>query len=181
MSAPVISNRDPKLCTTCGVEKPLSAFYPIRTERGVVPRIPLFQARCKACCIARVQKRVNGPKRVELLAQRQRHYQRLKEEGRANLGYEDRMYHRLYASSRAAYDTQLASQNGRCAVCNRLPAEGEARFAFDHDHVTGLTRGVLCPSCNGGLGCFRDDPVKLRSAITYLLEWAEQHATKESA
>jgi Recombination endonuclease VII len=41
-------------------------------------------------------------------------------------------------------------QSGRCAVCGAT-----GRLVADHDHNTGLLRGLLCPSCNnreGGLG-----------------------------
>jgi Recombination endonuclease VII. len=76
------------------------------------------------------------------------------------------------------YDLQLTTQNGRCAVCLRLPAKGEQRFAFDHNHETGAARGVLCAACNGGLGCFRDNPELLKAAITYLRHWASQEVEK---
>lgn len=39
---------------------------------------------------------------------------------------------------------------------------------MDHDHVTGEVRGMLCPSCNNGLGLFKDSVVHLRNAISYL-------------
>lgn len=42
-------------------------------------------------------------------------------------------------------DVLLALQSGRCAVC--VYAGGD-RLVLDHDHVTGLTRGLLCRSCN---------------------------------
>jgi hypothetical protein len=50
-------------------------------------------------------------------------------------------------------------------VCDICPAPAQV---VDHDHVTGAVRGVLCKSCNYGLGNFRDDPALFVSAITYL-------------
>lgn len=48
---------------------------------------------------------------------------------------------------------QLKAQGGVCAVC-KLPVDtavkGEA--VVDHDHQTGLIRGVLHRSCNSALG-----------------------------
>lgn len=62
-------------------------------------------------------------------------------------------------------------QQGRCAMCGDEPepwrTNGEALFV-DHDHSTGLVRGLLCGPCNLGLGWFRDDPGRLRAAIEYI-------------
>lgn len=177
MPAPVTSNRDPKRCTICGEEKRITEFYENRSERVVPNGVKLYAARCKACCVARTLKYQNDPsRRPNVLQYKRDHYQRWKAEGKANVGYEDRMYRRLYRSSLAAYDMQLMAQNSCCAICGRPPAAGEARFPFDHDHKTGYTRGVLCAACNGGLGCFRDDPERLKSALVYLRQWAELHA-----
>ena len=44
-------------------------------------------------------------------------------------------------------------QSGRCAVC---ASPGELQV--DHDHATGLTRGLLCRSCNQREGMRGDHP-----------------------
>lgn len=67
------------------------------------------------------------------------------------------------------YDRILASQKGRCAICGAKYADRRrARLAVDHCHETGLIRGLLCSSCNQGIGQFKDDPKRLRNAAAYL-------------
>jgi len=72
-----------------------------------------------------------------------------------------------------SYDVLLKSQNGGCAICGtpvgHLSRYGTpCRLAVDHDHETGQIRGLLCGSCNRGLGFFGDSPTLLKAAILYL-------------
>lgn len=39
---------------------------------------------------------------------------------------------------------------------------------MDHDHKTGLNRGILCRSCNLGIGFLRDDFKLCNNAASYL-------------
>lgn len=71
--------------------------------------------------------------------------------------------------SREQYDALLAAQGGCCAICGTDKPGGRGAFCVDHDHETGRVRGLLCTCCNTGLGQFKDDPVRLRSAINYLI------------
>jgi N12 class adenine-specific DNA methylase len=67
------------------------------------------------------------------------------------------------------YDAMLEQQGGVCAICSRPEqAKGIDRLAVDHDHVTGKVRGLLCSSCNRGIGCFKEDINLLRGAVSYL-------------
>jgi len=82
---------------------------------------------------------------------------------------EHRLEWRKYALGRdynltpEGYDALVAAQGGRCAICL-----DRAELVVDHDHDTGLVRGLLCPHCNTGLGRFRDCLDSLRRAIDYL-------------
>jgi hypothetical protein len=64
------------------------------------------------------------------------------------------------------YNAMLATQGGVCAICKESP--GRVALAVDHDHATKKLRALLCGRCNTGLGMFRDDPVRLQAAISYL-------------
>ena len=76
-----------------------------------------------------------------------------------------REYHlrRRYGVGQVDFDEMLAGQGGVCAICGAPDPQH-----VDHDHRTGWVRGILCFNCNGGLGQFRDNPVFLAEAITYL-------------
>ncbi len=66
------------------------------------------------------------------------------------------------------YDKILEEQGGKCKICGVETPGGRGRFHIDHDHVTGKIRGLLCSSCNTGLGLFKDDANILIAAAHYL-------------
>lgn len=72
-----------------------------------------------------------------------------------------------YGLTPEEYDAQLQAQGGVCAICGNVCETGR-RLAVDHDHDTGAPRGLLCASCNQGLGKFRDNPALLRNAQEYV-------------
>jgi len=76
-----------------------------------------------------------------------------------------------YGIGQDEYERILRVQGGCCAICKRLPSEGEKAFAVDHCHKSGRVRGVLCHSCNLALGVFKDDLINVRATISYLLRF----------
>lgn len=61
----------------------------------------------------------------------------------------------------------LHIQRFECAVCGRKLLTSWDQ-CLDHDHKTGMPRGVLCHYCNTGLGFYLDNPALLRKAAEYL-------------
>jgi hypothetical protein len=83
---------------------------------------------------------------------------------------------RLYNISTTQYDLLVEKAEYKCEICgtyliNRKPY-------IDHDHETSMIRGVLCNSCNTGVGCFKDSINHLKKAIAYLeradVRWQEK-------
>lgn len=73
-----------------------------------------------------------------------------------------------YGITIAEYDELQASQEGRCAICGRLPGGRHRRLVVDHDHTSGHVRALLCVTCNWALGWFQDDPEVIWKAAAYL-------------
>lgn len=78
------------------------------------------------------------------------------------------------------YQKMLEAQNGVCAICGKsekMKMNGVVkRLSVDHDHKTGTIRGLLCNSCNNGLGNYQDSPDLLTKAIDYLTSHTSQEA-----
>lgn len=71
----------------------------------------------------------------------------------------------LYKLTLKDYEIMLVKQDNRCAICNRI---SESVLHVDHDHESGKIRGLLCGSCNRGLGSLGDSIELLEKAISYL-------------
>jgi len=69
-----------------------------------------------------------------------------------------------------AFEAQFAVQDGRCVICQKSFDSTKKEPHIDHDHATKSIRGLLCNTCNLGLGHFKDDPHLLRRAAEYLTQ-----------
>jgi hypothetical protein len=87
-----------------------------------------------------------------------------------------RLWRSRFNIGRSEYETILATQGGRCAICDRRPGTGQV-LSIDHDHSCcperhrscgRCIRGLLCRSCNVGLGHFKDRADLLERAQAYL-------------
>jgi hypothetical protein len=67
------------------------------------------------------------------------------------------------------YDSLLTKQNGVCAVCEKSQSNTRYKYlCVDHDHTTGVVRGLLCHNCNRALGLLKDNPRAVEKLLTYL-------------
>jgi hypothetical protein len=73
----------------------------------------------------------------------------------------------------ATLDRMVEDSKGACAICRR-PFDTTPHL--DHCHRSSKPRGILCRSCNSGLGLFGDDIDRLYAAIEYLKQFQEKVA-----
>jgi hypothetical protein len=66
------------------------------------------------------------------------------------------------------WDEMFVNQEGRCAICHKHHNDCPLGLQVDHDHKTKRVRGLLCQSCNTGIGHLREDVELLSRAIEYL-------------
>lgn len=67
------------------------------------------------------------------------------------------------------YYELLNAQKGICAICYKKETrKGVNRLSVDHDHKTGIVRGLLCHNCNTLLGKVDDVKQLLLNAYHYL-------------
>jgi len=92
--------------------------------------------------------------------QRQGYYEKHKEKRKAEM--KEYNAKARYGITRAEYD-QLFIDTPMCELCKVRPSQ-----VLDHDHDTKEIRGVLCHSCNTGIGKLGDTVEGLEAAIRYI-------------
>ena len=73
----------------------------------------------------------------------------------------------------------------KCEICGIKSKRGVVlsmygKFTLDHNHQSKFIRGVLCKSCNKGLGNFKDNPKILKKARQYIIKDMEYNKTRET-
>jgi hypothetical protein len=157
-----------KTCNRCKVEMDESAFYAKRDGTGTTPR-------CKACyCeVSRRSYRKRTPEqnearredsRLKQRAYKARHAERVRARAR------DHYLKKTYGLTLLEQNAYVSAQDGKCAICRQELRPGSHGLCVDHCHGSGQIRGLLCNSCNLGIGYFKDNPVNLQRAIAYLIK-----------
>lgn len=72
-------------------------------------------------------------------------------------------YH--YGITKEELAAMLEKQNDVCAICFKA-----SKLCIDHCHSSGKFRGLLCQTCNKGIGLFKDNIEFLENAAKYLKE-----------
>ena len=138
-----------RTCPLCLVEKPRDAFYVDRK------RADALHTYCKECCKSRA-------KAIYATSDKAERARVHREWVRANQSH-IRAYKTAWNLGIPIEEVQDLLSRGVCDVC-----QSTERLRIDHCHVSSRVRGVLCDSCNKGLGFFKDDPARLRAALRYL-------------
>lgn len=159
-----------KRCTRCGEMKLLSEF------RKRSDRANSYEPKCRTCWkdYLREWRAANPHKSAEYRAA-------MTVEKKAARHAKNREWKFLnkYGITPEEFLALLDRQDGRCRICDNeiAPEEhGQGRgcragaAVVDHDHYTGLVRGLLCGNCNLLLGYARDEIALLERAIQYLKE-----------
>ena len=143
-----------KACRKCGTITPLEKLA--RGAKHTAGRRWL----CKEC--------VNASQRARYCPERNRKYKQ-KYDAQDPLRKRRSVLKTLYGLTLEDFDTLLQKQNNRCAICNTTTPGGRWQtFHIDHCHETKQIRGLLCTSCNNGLGRFKHDSALLQKAALYL-------------
>ena len=129
-----------QVCKQCELVQPISNFRTSNTKHGRYKT-------CKTCC---------------------RDKSKLKPEQLAFTYWKAKLK-KSYSLTPEDYYLMLEAQGGACAICGTTcPGAKKLYFCVDHCHYTGTVRGLLCSSCNIGIGNLKDSRRLLQNALKYL-------------
>jgi hypothetical protein len=149
-------------CNTCGGNKPTAEFYKAsKLRRG-------HYATCRLCWDER--SRLYRHMHKEKCSQTRARWAKKNKNKKSALSRKSALKTR-YGLSVEAFHSLHDKQEGKCAICQTPLEIASARV--DHCHSSGTVRGLLCNSCNIGLGAFRDDPTRLIAAAEFISAYLE--------
>jgi hypothetical protein len=144
-----------KKCAKCGEQKPLSNFRKkVDGKFGV-------GAQCKIC--------------INLKQAPNKSYRHLKGYDR----YKNNHFLKNYKITLQEVNEIIKNQGFKCAICEKHLTPGKQTH-LDHCHDSNKIRGVLCTTCNVGLGMFKDSLLLLKSALNYLEKYNSKDGQKST-
>src|SRR4030065_1694969 len=133
-----------KVCTACNESRPLSEFYWTTRRNGERAR----ESKCVTWRRAQFKQWRESPIGRE---------------------WKNRKCLVNYGIDKPTYVAMYDAQRGVCAICGKPESKKRngrvVMLAVDHDHVTGIVRGLLCHKCNSGLGAFMESPTLVATAL----------------
>jgi hypothetical protein len=146
-----------KVCNTCHTEKPLDRFE--QFKRG-------GKKYHKNCCRECSSKKRDAREIKKYGSEEaMREHRRLKSR-KTNLK-------KHYGLEWDEYLQMIEDQGHQCSICGcdlKIIKGHRLTACVDHCHKSGKIRGILCNSCNAGIGQLQDDPALVQSALNYLLK-----------
>ena len=158
-------------CSKCGVRKSLEDYY--NYKNGKDGR----QHYCKECQKA-ITAEKNGGYKLKKMKQTDTHKQCrkceemvLRENMRetycvpcvSEMGRQRNI--KKYGLTIEDYDALFDKQKGLCGCCGK---PDKTKLCVDHDHVSGVVRGLLCRLCNRAIGQLGDNVEGVTNALRYL-------------
>lgn len=162
-----------KVCSKCQQTKETSSFYKQGNK---------FASWCKECHGSDMKNRRDTDEefRKKCVEKCKEYYRKNREQLRkqkrewAAENKDRNRYRRIeigFGLSQEQFDAVFEHQGKCCGIC-KSETYGKSRnrlsWHIDHDHSTGVVRGILCSRCNPMLGLGRDSIDILRKAIEYL-------------
>jgi hypothetical protein len=162
-------------CVECGNLLTANNWQPSKKERN--------SKRCSSCCNARSAKwKESNPEKVKEYKNKWsiKNKDKIKIY-KTKVTTENKRKHSIktyYGVSWEEYLNIYQKSDGKCSICatplSVHKEQNKETACVDHCHTTGKIRGILCRTCNRGIGYLRDSPELLKIAAGYL----EKHNAK---
>ena len=181
-----------KLCSYCGLHKPLTQFSPNIARGKIRPH-----SQCKKCRSTKTLQRQYEHKKnnIDKVADRTitqkctmcgevKYQTEFHKKSHSVDGFSKQCrtcenpkkrslifnwWLKQYGLTLELYNEMFTRQKGVCAICQQPETRNKTtRLSVDHDHLTGRIRGLLCHKCNVVLGLVDDNKETLIALINYL-------------
>lgn len=141
-----------KICSKCNEDQPLSSYHKNKDSPDG------HQSVCKECK-KHYRKHYYHREVDKWTTQSKEWYENNKE--RKSLTSKKKHVNSYFGITVEEYDAYF--KDACCGIC-----DATERLVLDHCHNTGVIRGVLCNTCNSGIGMLKDNPELLKKGIEWL-------------